>query len=137
MTGVYMRGRGPGGVTYGEWRWRKLRARFLRQHPLCVFCKQRGIVSAAVVVDHIEGHSGLRDPAFWRPSNLQGLCFRCHDSTKQQLDRKGWARGCDALGNPLYPRESFPSPTSPRSSSPTSPTITVKSTHAKMHGASK
>jgi 5-methylcytosine-specific restriction enzyme A len=89
---------------YGGSRWRTLRARYLRQHPLCVMCEARGYTVAAHVVDHIVRHEGTRDPKFWAWSNLQALCARCHNSVKQQLDRKGWARGCDEHGWPLDPR---------------------------------
>ena len=37
---------------YKTARWRRLRRLQLQQHPLCKFCLERGIVTAANVVDH-------------------------------------------------------------------------------------
>lgn len=49
--------------------------RFLRQHPLCVACARRDMVTAAVQVDHrIPLHAGGHDTL----DNLQGLCLECH-----------------------------------------------------------
>jgi 5-methylcytosine-specific restriction enzyme A len=87
---------------YGR-RWRKHRIAHLRAHPLCVMCLPRPV--AATVVDHIKRHAGHGDPLFWDPGNWQSLCKPCHDSVKQQQDRKGFARGHDELGLPLYPKK--------------------------------
>lgn len=76
---------------YTTKRWRKARARFLRDNPLCVMCEAEGRVSAARVVDHIKPHKG--DMAlFWDEDNWQALCKRCHDSTKQALEKGGRAQ---------------------------------------------
>jgi 5-methylcytosine-specific restriction protein A len=68
-------------------RWRKLRAAFIAENPLCVFCQRDGRVTPAAVVDHIVAHKGneilLLD---W--NNLQSLCKHHHDSTKQKLERR-------------------------------------------------
>jgi len=40
--------------SYRIARWRRLRKFQLIQHPLCQFCLERGIVTAANVVDHVE-----------------------------------------------------------------------------------
>src|SRR5262245_2064747 len=78
------------GYTY---RWQKARLVYLRSNPLCVMCLRLGRTSAAIIVDHIKRHQGKTNPEFWNPTNWQSLCARCHNSTKQQIDRKGWARG--------------------------------------------
>ena len=39
-------------------RWRKARARFLREHPQCVLCLKKGRLTEATVVDHIKHHRG-------------------------------------------------------------------------------
>lgn len=56
---------------YGA-KWRKLRAKYLKQHPRCVQCGAK-----ATVVDHIvpRAAGGSDD---W--VNLQALCKRCHDA---------------------------------------------------------
>jgi 5-methylcytosine-specific restriction endonuclease McrA len=57
------------------------------QHPLCAFCVAKGLVTAAVVVDHIEAHDGDYEK-FWDSENWQSLCKRHHDSTKQRQEKK-------------------------------------------------
>jgi 5-methylcytosine-specific restriction endonuclease McrA len=53
-------------------------------------CEAAGLTVAATVVDHITPHKG--DAAlFWDPANWQPLCKRCHDSTKQRLEKGGKA----------------------------------------------
>ena len=69
-----------------DYRWQQFRLRFLAANPLCKFCQERAMVTAATVVDHIEPHRG--DPAvFWRPGNHQALCKPCHDGDKQRIER--------------------------------------------------
>ena len=59
---------------YGH-RWRKLRAAFLAENPLCEECLKVGVYRAATEVDHIvPKRDGGTDDA----SNLQGLCKPCH-----------------------------------------------------------
>lgn len=59
------------------WAWEKARARFLKQHPLCVECKREGRYIAATDVDHIIPHRG-DERLFWDESNWQGLCSPHH-----------------------------------------------------------
>ena len=61
---------------YG-YRWRKLRARFLADHPLCEECLRAGRAVAATDVDHIIPHRGNPD-LMWDEENLQALCHSCH-----------------------------------------------------------
>ncbi|MGF7163146.1 5-methylcytosine-specific restriction endonuclease McrA [Rhodoligotrophos appendicifer] len=68
--------------------WRRLRARHLSQHPLCVFCEKMGRIEAATVVDHRTAHKGDHMLMF-DPGNLQSLCKVHHDSTKQSMERTG------------------------------------------------
>ncbi|HMC90194.1 MAG TPA: HNH endonuclease [Gemmataceae bacterium] len=59
--------------------WRKSRADFLRDHPLCVECEAEGMLTPATDVDHIVPHRG--DPAkFWDRKNWQSLCERHHSA---------------------------------------------------------
>ncbi|MER2263887.1 HNH endonuclease [Methylobacterium oxalidis] len=76
---------------YGS-KWAAARKDFLAMHPRCVRCD-----AAASVVDHITPHrlghakteaertTSLK--TFWRRSNWQSLCRRCHDSAKQAEER--------------------------------------------------
>lgn len=59
---------------YG-YKWRKLRARFLKEHPLCEQCRQSGRYTAATEVHHIKplSEGGTNDER-----NLMALCKACH-----------------------------------------------------------
>lgn len=70
--------RGGAYVRGYDARWRKARALYLRQHPLCEECRRSGEMTPATVVDHIIPHRG--DMAlFWNQQNWQPLCKNCHD----------------------------------------------------------
>lgn len=58
--------------------WHKARNRYLRDNPLCVHCKEDGIINEANVVDHIVPHKGNNE-LFWDESNWQSLCTRHHN----------------------------------------------------------
>lgn len=71
---------------YGE-KWRKARAAYLRQHPLCVQCEKQGRMVQATVVDHVIPHK--KDwSLFWDSDNWQALCARCHDSKTARETRR-------------------------------------------------
>ena len=61
---------------YGA-RWRRLRERFLFEHPLCEECLKRGRAVPATDVDHIRPHRG-EEALMWDEENLQALCHACH-----------------------------------------------------------
>ena len=82
---------------YGSARWRSLRDRFRRTHPLCR-CGRPG-----KIVDHVKPRSERPDLALeW--SNLETLCAQCHGE-KSGADKRGEVfqvrYGCDVDGNPL------------------------------------
>jgi 5-methylcytosine-specific restriction protein A len=66
--------------VYGR-RWRKLRAAFLAQHPLCA-C---GCGYAAAVVDHITPHNG-DDALMYAWDNLRAMTKACHDRKTASRD---------------------------------------------------
>lgn len=74
-------------ATYGT-TWNKMRKRFLAKNPICEFCKKAGIITPAEVVDHKIPHRG-DSKLFWDVDNWQALCKRCHDSTKQKMEKSG------------------------------------------------
>ena len=99
--------------VYGS-KWDRARKEFLQLHPLCAMCKEQGVISAAAVVDHIVPHrlklaihSGNREEIakaqklFWDRKNWQGLCTSHHSSTKQRMEKRGHAIGCDEDGLPI------------------------------------
>lgn len=104
--------------VYGS-KWDKARREFLRLHPLCVMCKEREVVEAATIVDHITPHRlkealkageptaiARAQKLFWDRKNWQGLCAAHHSSTKQRMEKRGCDVGCDEngipFGNPLW-----------------------------------
>lgn len=61
-------------ALYNTPQWRRARAAYLAQNPLCVRCG-----GLSEVVDHIRPHRG-NYAAFWdAEGNWQALCKRCHD----------------------------------------------------------
>lgn len=63
---------------YDSSAWRKLRSRYILEHPFCVECWKRGKLNKASLVDHIVPISKGGDPLDER--NLQSLCWSCHSS---------------------------------------------------------
>ncbi len=55
-------------------RWAKVRAAYLRKHPLC----ECGCDKPADLVDHIIPISGPDDPLLWDEENFQSLTTQCH-----------------------------------------------------------
>ena len=56
-----------------NYKWIKYRKEYLKEHPICIKCG-----SQATVIDHIIPHRGDQH-LFWKHSNHQPLCKRCHD----------------------------------------------------------
>ncbi len=83
-------------------RWQKARETYLKRHPLCFFCEQKGIITAATVVDHKIPHKG-DTTLFWDTNNWQPLCKTCHDSTKKIMENRGVKLGADESGKPTDP----------------------------------
>lgn len=69
---------------YG-WQWQKIRARYLKENPLCVICYTKKIITPATVVDHIDPHKG-DVIKFWDEDNYQSLCKSCHDYKTAKFD---------------------------------------------------
>jgi 5-methylcytosine-specific restriction endonuclease McrA len=86
-------------LLYGR-RWRKARALYIANNPLCVFCQQQGRAVTATELDHIKPHKG-DESLFWDESNWQGLCRTHHDTTKARIERGGKDSACDVKGNPI------------------------------------
>lgn len=72
-------------------RWRKARLGFLKKHPLCVHCQEKGRLTPSKVVDHIIPHKGNKE-LFWQRRNWQALCLSCH-STKTAREDGGFGNG--------------------------------------------
>ena len=74
-------------------RWRRARARFLSEHPLCACPEHRGRDDApvATVVDHIVPHRG-DERLFWDEANWQPMAKACHDRKTAIEDGRWGAR---------------------------------------------
>ena len=84
---------------YGS-RWRKLRAAFLTQNPLCEPCRQLGRVTEATVAHHAEGgHKGDFEKFWTLP--LTAMCAPCHNRLGALEDAGRQLPGCDERGVPL------------------------------------
>jgi 5-methylcytosine-specific restriction enzyme A len=93
------RNRPPWHKWYGTARWQRKRALQLKQFPLCKMCFESGIVMAANVADHVSPHHG-DEQAFWN-SPLQSLCKNHHESSKQQIEKKGFIKDIGTDGFPI------------------------------------
>ena len=86
-------GKAPRGTAaqrgYG-YRWRRFRARYLRQHPHCLHCQGEGRQVDAVDLDHVTPVQGKSDPNFFRTDNVQGLCKRHHAAKHPRGYRGAW-----------------------------------------------
>jgi len=63
--------------------WRRTRAAFLVENPLCQDCQQSGVTTAASQVHHIAKRAEDMGLAF-DPSNLMALCSSCHSKRTRQ-----------------------------------------------------
>jgi hypothetical protein len=82
--------------------WQNRRKIQLKAHPRCAFCAAKGLVVPARVVDHVEPHNG--DWTKFRTSELQSLCFDCHDKTKRNIDLRGYSDDINDDGWPTDPK---------------------------------
>jgi 5-methylcytosine-specific restriction enzyme A len=87
---------------YGTAYWQRRRRLQLQAHPLCAFCLERGIVTPAGVVDHVERHNG--DWNKFVLGELQSLCTECHNSSKRIVELRGHNINVDDDGWPTDPR---------------------------------
>jgi 5-methylcytosine-specific restriction enzyme A len=63
---------------YSTTAWRKCRAAFLAEHPLCEDCLIKGRTTAATVADHQVEQKHDQSLAF-DYENLRALCQSCHN----------------------------------------------------------
>ena len=73
----YDRDRGNSSDRGYDYRWREVRIRFMRVHPICQRCAGRGRTTAASLVHHIKpiNEGGAR----YETKNLMSLCNDCHE----------------------------------------------------------
>ena len=73
----YQRERGSASARGYDRRWRDVRIRYMRAHPLCQQCQAYGRTKAAFLVHHIKpiNEGGAR----YDTANLLALCNECHE----------------------------------------------------------
>jgi 5-methylcytosine-specific restriction protein A len=73
---------------YNSSAWIKLRDFARTIYPLCVHCKEKGIIEPTKVIDHKKAIIDGGDP--WDIENCQGLCEKCHriKSSKEIINRQ-------------------------------------------------
>jgi 5-methylcytosine-specific restriction protein A len=86
---------------YSSARWQRRRRLQLLDHPLCKFCLERGVVTPAIVADHLEPHRG--DVNLFYTGELMSLCKACHDSRKRFMEINGYAPDISLDGWPIDP----------------------------------
>ena len=86
---------------YTHKRWRQMCRHRLSIEPMCRIYMREGRTTFALVADHITPHRGNL-AKFWS-GPLQSLCKCCHDSRKQQQERRRFMRGAGLDGMPLDP----------------------------------
>lgn len=87
---------------YNNRRWVRRSLHQLDQHPLCCMCLEDKVVCAATIADHVVPHHGNYE-LFWY-GRLQSLCKPHHDSTKRQIENKGYYDDIGTDGWPTDPR---------------------------------
>ena len=86
-----------------DYRWRKVRLRYLREQPLCERCLKRGMVAEAVDVHHKVRIADDRSRRLDR-TNLEALCPPCHRSGAQSEERLGYSTEIGLDGWPMDER---------------------------------
>lgn len=68
-------------------------------------CEEHGVVTLADVADHVVPHHG-DEQLFWF-GELQSLCYSHHNSTKQQIENKGYVNDIGVDGWPVDSNHPF------------------------------
>lgn len=58
-----------------DWKWRKIRAKYVKAHPLCEMCLEEGRLVPVTEVHHIKPKNEGGSDDF---ENLMSLCHSCH-----------------------------------------------------------
>ena len=87
-------------ALYDRRAWRRRAKAHLKSEPLCRMCWAEGNkVVAAEICDHIIPHRGDLQ-LFWF-GELQSLCVRHHNATKQQIEVLGFRKDIGEDGFPI------------------------------------
>lgn len=80
-----LRFKGTSAARGYSYRWKKLRDRYIAQHPHCEECLKEGKITLATDVDHIIPHRGDQ-VLLYDEKNLQSLCKSCHSRKTARED---------------------------------------------------
>lgn len=87
-----------GKLIYSSSRWVKLRVQYLRHNPLCCYCQKRGVITPAVIVDHVKEIADGGE--IWDIENLQGLCAACHNTkTGEEVKKRSRRKNTNGFGS--------------------------------------
>ena len=93
---------------YNSHRWHTLSTQWRAKQPLCQECLRKGRTTAGQCVDHIRPIENGGEQ--WDITNLQTLCFRCHNSKTQMEQQKATVilvYGPPCSGKSTYIRENI------------------------------
>lgn len=76
---------GKNAAFYHSTQWKAVRQIKLREQPLCEECQKNGILTPAVLVDHIRPINEGGEKLSMR--NLQSLCEKCHNKKSAREGR--------------------------------------------------
>ena len=96
---------------YSGKKWRKLRDKYLKEHPLCERCAAVGRAEVAEHVHHkIElNENNFKDPLIaYNEDNLEALCFDCHRKEHHDLSEVANDLFFDEDGNLQKKSEEIP-----------------------------
>lgn len=75
--------------VYNTPRWKRLRARKVRENPLCEECLRKGVITQVEEVHHVRPFD-INDPegtGAYNYDNLVSLCIPCHKAAHMRLNR--------------------------------------------------
>ena len=70
--------------------WKALRLEILSLNPYCKMCSDKGIVTKATHIDHIDGFKNKKQ--FFNTKRLQPLCLPCHNRKTHTAGGEDWTR---------------------------------------------
>lgn len=65
---------------YGS-KWKKIRDKYVREHPLCEMCLEEG---KATIMDEVHHKISVSEGGSHNESNLMSLCKSCHEKIHRQ-----------------------------------------------------
>ena len=74
---------GKNTFNYHSKEWRSLRVEIIKDQPICVSCKAKGLITLTKVIDHIIPVQEYKGSPLDK-TNLQGLCKECDDIKRGQ-----------------------------------------------------